>query len=244
MSQLSLLLPAHSASPARADAETGVKIAWALDGGRPVHISRYSHLRDGAARPELSCLGCTTPVVAVLPRQGRGQPNRQDFFRHKRDSPDCWAAHGVGAMLWNAVLHLHAALDDLTERDRRRLRLRFHCSEAASPWSTALPIFAVACDEHVDERFGAWDRVALSPTRAASPTVPDIRFFDQDREVLRLHLRTPEQPPSAPGSIETLELVLDERIHARAVGWDPGRDPYLPFTAWVGRARWRCGRHS
>jgi len=243
MSQLSLLLP--DAPAARADAETGVRMAWALDHGRPVHISRFSHLRSVQARPALSCVGCATPVHPVLHGRGKGQPHRADHFRHGRQSADCWASFGAGALLWNALLHLHDVLAQLPPTERARLRLRHHCG--TSRWSTEPPLFARQCAAHHDQTLPEFSRVGLSPTRPRTPKVPDLRFFSTAGvEVLRLRLRTArERSDPGPDPVRTLELELDERTHRLILAWDPARSPsdrLLPFTTERGSA-WRCADH-
>lgn len=245
MSQLHLLLP--RTDHARPDEETGVRIAWAVDAGRPVHIARYSHLRDGGARPELSCLGCSVPVAPVLPRHAKGRAHRQDHFRHKRSSPDCWAQHGIGAQLWNAILHLHRCLDDLPARERGRLRVRAWCDPAQSPWTSTLPLFSVGCDAYRDQELPAWDRVRLSPTRPGQAKVPDIRLFLGDREQLRIRVEPadPGSPPLGAQAIPLVEIQLHDGLYEPLLAWSPTRGPVrIPCTRTSPDLAYRCARHA
>lgn len=248
MSQLSLLLPRSDNAPI--DEETGVRIAWALDGGRPVHIHRYAHLRDGVARPALTCLGCQVPVHAVLPARGKGRTHRLDHFRHKRRSPDCWAHHGTGAMLWNVTLGLHRALDDVDASTRARLTVRLHCDAAASRWSTALPLFRSGCPARRDLPLPRHDRIGLSPTRRGEVKAPDLRGFLGEREVWRLRVshatdRTPAGGVEArPGNLPVLHVSVDERTYPLLLAWDPERDPVLPVADVSGSWRRTCADHS
>lgn len=246
MTQLRLLLPRTDHAPP--DEETGVRIAWAIDGGRPVHIARYSHLRDGGARPELSCLGCSVPVVPVLPPRGRGRPHRQDFFRHKRRSPDCWAHHGLGAQLWNATLHVHQALDDLHPLARSRLFVRAFCDASQSPWASTLPLFSAGCGASANLPVPAFDRVGLSPTRPGQPKVPDVRLFNGPREVLRIRIEPSsplgDLPPLAPAEVPVVEVCLDEAIYQALLAWRPTRDQRgLPCTRATPDLSYRCPAH-
>ena len=229
MSQVALPLLARTIG-ARADEETGVRIAWALDGGRPVHIARYSHLRS-AARPELSCLGCTVSVVPVL-----------------QHSPDCWAHHGLGAQLWNATLHLHQALDDIVGTPiAANLRVHAPCDPVSNRWAQALPLFRTGCPHAERLPVPRFDRVGLSPTRRGAQRAPDVRLWLGDAEVLRIRVvpadplavlrpLDPEQPP-------VIEVHLDSTTYPRLVAWDALRDSELPCTRATPGLSWRCPDH-
>lgn len=240
--QLPLLLPRTDAS--RPDEETGVNIAWALDGGRPVHIARYSHLRDGGARPELACLGCTEPVVPVLPRVGGGRPHRLDHFRHRRASPECWAQHGIGARLWNAILRLHRALDDMPVTERSSLVVAAWCDPGESGWAQALPLFSTRCPHRRRLPVPTWDQVRLTKTRRGAHHTPHIRFFFGPNEVLRLGVAPPDPtgnlgPLSAEG-VPRIEVHVDDLTYERVLTWT---GPELPCTRATSDMTWRCADH-
>lgn len=246
MSQVALPLLART-DGARADEETAVRIAWALDGGRPVHISRYSHLR-GAARPELSCLGCTVSVVPVLPRQGKGNSAIQEHFRHKQQSPKCWAHHGLGAQLWNATLHLHRALDEAVGTPiLASLGIHAPCDPVAGTWAQALPLFRTGCTATHRVPVPRFDRVGLSPTRRGVQRAPDVRLWFGSTEVLRIRV-VPADPlatlrPLAPETPSVVEVHLDQATYPRIVAWEPIHDSDLPCTRATPDLSWRCPVH-
>jgi hypothetical protein len=246
MSQPDLPLLART-DRSRADEDVPVRIAWALDGGRPVHIARYSHLRDGAARPELACLGCHVPVVPVLPPVRRGRPGRQDHFRHKQASPRCWADHGEGARLWNATLHLHRALGDIAGTPlQRRLRVHAPCDPASGPWSGALPLFGTHCPASRALPLPPWDTLRLAPSRRRERSVPAIELLHDGVVVLALQLlpagSSAPEPLLPPGPPLPVQVDVDGGSYPRLVRWDPSRDPF-PATRAGPALTWRCPRH-
>ena len=244
MTQLGLPLLARS-DDARPDEPTTVRIAWALDGGRPVHIARYSHLRGDAARPELSCLGCHVGVVPVLPARRRGQPVRQDHFRHRQASPACWAAHGIGARLWNAVLHLHRVLDDLAGTAAGdHLTVQAWCNPGGGPWSTALPLFGNHCPRHQAIPLPRWTAVRLTGARRAQRAVPRIELLNARTPVLVLQVLPADgtHGPLPEARLPTVHLALDEATYDRLLLWE-GADGHLPASRTTEALTWHCPDH-
>ncbi|MFK7930842.1 MAG: hypothetical protein AB8H79_21845 [Myxococcota bacterium] len=245
MTQLSLLLPRTEDS--RPDEETGVQIAWAMDGGRAVHIARYSHLREHGARPELSCLGCTVPVVPVLPLTGGGRPHRLDHFRHKKASPSCTAHYGIGARLWNATLHLHQELSDLQPDAAERLYVLGYCDTEQSSWTESLPLFATGCTQRARLSLPRFDTVRLTPTRRSHPTVPNIRLFLGEAEVLRIRV-VPAAPTFAAKPLPSsdppeLHVHISDHTYDQVLSWSPVTNHEIPCTRATPRLTYRCPDH-
>jgi len=245
MTQLSLLLPRTEDS--RPDEETGVQIAWAMDGGRAVHIARYSHLRENGARPELSCLGCSVPVVPVLPLTGGGRPHRLDHFRHKKASPSCTAHYGMGARLWNATLHLHQELCEVDPEVAAQLYVLAYCDTDQSTWTESLPLFATGCSQRSRMAVPSFDTVRLTPTRRSHPTVPNIRLYRGESEVLRIRV-VPAVPtfsakPLPPSEPPELHVHISDHTYERVLSWSLTDSGELPCTRATPRLTYTCQDH-
>jgi hypothetical protein len=190
------------------------------------------------------CLGCSVPVVPVLPLTGGGRPGRQDHFRHKSANPACEAAHGIGAMVWNVTLHLVEGLNDLSERGVGPAVLA-RCDPSGGPFQADLPLFRSHCPKSRILNLPRWDRVALAPSRRGA-RAPEILCFMGVRRVLTLAV-VPADPVAALRPLAVgeprVEIHVDADTFARLLAWNPRVSAEVPCSRATPDLTWRCPEH-